>query len=253
MGGKLLGVLALLLGGCLPPSGGGGTRCTEGEVRSCSCAGDQMGLQHCGENSRYGDCVCDPGGAGGASGAGGAVGDANGLLPPTALDLSSPRLLRDGGSEPTDASRALTDARSSIDFGRPAPDFGPADFGRPPPDFGPPDFGAPPPDFGGPRPRDAGAIPDAHIDAADIPIDAGSGPECRERDDCDRACEWLRACFGDRQLCSAPSAAFAANVEEVCRENCALLTARLCRLRSCADLNRAAPGLGDDWRRQCSD
>ncbi len=108
-----------------------------------------------------------------------------------------------------------------------------------------------PPDRGRPRPQDAAAIPDAQPDGR--PDAAGGGPECRGQDDCRSACDWLRWCFENPRVCARPDPRFAGDVEDLCRDNCALLTARVCRLRNCTELNRAAPGLGDDWREQCSE
>ncbi len=242
---------ALFLAACMPPSGGRSSRCDEGEERSCSCPGDQQGVQYCDDDGRFGTCRCPNDGIDGAT-------------PGDASRSSDGFIVRDRGQPPSGDAQRPGPRDSGGEPPLPA-DVGPSDFGRPDPDRGvrprdmfvqrdasfvpPEDAGV---DLSPPEPaRDAGQARDVGV----RPGDPRDGPDCRDEGDCERACEYLEACFGDERVCAEPHADFAAELRRRCDELCGQfdLAASVCGLRDCAEIGRVDPALGEEWENRCAE
>jgi len=244
------GLSAVLLAACLPPSGGRSSRCDDGEERSCPCPGQQVGVQTCDDDGRFGTCRCPASGL-------------DGSLSGDTSFASDGSLVRDRGPDPVADAQGQTpsDARNVP----PLRDAGFSDFGgldR--------DVGVSPPDMS--PPRDGGFVPreDAAVDARPpapardaavaldfgaAPLDPRDGPGCRIVGDCERACEFLEACFIDERVCADPDLAFGRELRGRCDVLCDELNLgeALCDLDRCDQMDRVDPGLAEQWFSLCAD
>lgn len=249
-----LGLLTVLLWGCVPPSGGGSSRCEAGEVRSCACPNGIEGQRTCDDDLRFGVCECPEGNTDATMG--------------TATD---------GGASQQDAT-GVNDMRVNGDMGGPnnGADTGITDAGRPPRDQGvaveadasaffdasvspEPERDASVP----PRPDDAGGFPLRDFDVArDVGIDLDFGgepdplepPQCRDEvPSCEATCAWVGACFSDRDVCPGGGREDGRQMAQFCQDFCRPfgLNRRVCDVEQCDQMNRLDALFGQQWDNLC--